>query len=82
MIDLLGHKAKARANSLDKANEVLIAQIREMDQLVFQMSQQDNWDNMRPYFNTLQNCTTYRMQHESNRIRDVLIPEIKKAYIK
>jgi hypothetical protein len=82
MTDLFGKKVKKRAEELDKANEVLIAQIREMDQLIFSMSQKPNFEAMRSDFNALQALATARMQLESDRIRDLLIPEIKKVYIK
>ena len=56
--------------------------IRTMDQLIFQMSQCTDWPSMRPHFNQLQAMTEARMREESNRIRDLLIPEMKKVYTK
>lgn len=54
--------------------------IREMDQLIFAMSQCTSWDDMRPIFQKLKTFTDARMIDESNRIKQVLIPEMQKAY--
>lgn len=58
----------------------LIKTIRDMDQLIFLMSQGTSWEQQRSHFNELQIGTEARMQAESARIRDVLIPEIRKVY--
>ena len=55
--------------------------IRAMDQLIFQMSQCLDWPTMRPLFNRLQAMTEARMRDESNRICDVMLPELKKTYL-
>lgn len=54
--------------------------LREQDQLIFNMTQQTSWEAMRPFFQKLCEAANVRMKDESNRIRDVLIPEIKKTY--
>lgn len=58
----------------------LMGQIREMDQLIFQMSQRTSWTEQRPFFNDLLSGTNKRMRQESDRIATVLIPEMQKAY--
>ena len=90
MIDLFGKKAKARENVIKaqakaiaklEASELrLMGQIREMDQLIFNMSQGTTWAEQRPYFNKLLEGTNERMRLESDRIKTILIPEMQKAY--
>lgn len=58
----------------------LMSKIRDMDQLIFSMSQCSSWDQMRPIFAKLKTFTDERMIDESNRIRQVLIPEMQKVY--
>lgn len=54
--------------------------IRDMDQLIFSMSQCTSWEEMRPIFAKLKTFTDARMIDESNRIKTLLIPEMQKAY--
>lgn len=54
--------------------------IREMDQLIFSMSQCSSWSEMQPIFAKLKTFTDQRMIDESNRIKTLLIPEMQKAY--
>ncbi len=93
-MDLFGKRSAVKIKALERVIEVqrkaitdlesselcLIADIREMDTEIFQMSQCDSWERMRPYFNNLQVWMEARRGKESNRIADVLIPEMKKAY--
>ena len=79
-MDLFGRKAKQEIAKLEASELQLMGQIREMDQLIYRMSQCTSWESMRPIFNELQAPAERRMREESNRIRDVLIPEMKKAY--
>lgn len=65
---------------VSKQRDDLIRTLRDMDQLIFMMSQCTSWESMRPHFNKLQSGTETRMRIESDRIRDVLIPEIRAAY--
>lgn len=58
----------------------LMQRIREMDQLIFAMSQCSSWTEMQPIFAKLKTFTDARMIDESRRIESVLIPEMKKAY--
>ena len=65
------------------SNEVLrlVALLRQQDQLIFRMSQCGSWSEMRPHFQVLLAGTMARMQDESDRIRTLMIPEIRKAYL-
>lgn len=60
--------------------DALIKTLRDQDQLIWTMGQQPNWERQRPIFQQLQAGTDKRMRLESDRIRDVLIPEVRKAY--
>lgn len=80
MIDIFGWKAQAKVDELESRIFELTRTIREMDQQIFSMGQQPSWDLMRPYYQKLQIGTDQRMRDESNRIRNVLVPEMMKAY--
>lgn len=67
-------------NRLEASELRLMGQIRDMDTLIFQMSQCSDWLSMRPYFNQLQEPMERRRKDESNRIQTLLIPEMQKAY--
>lgn len=58
----------------------LTRDLREMDQLVYQMSQSGNAEQLRSAVARAWIITEKRMQAESKRIQAVLIPEIKAAY--
>lgn len=58
----------------------LVRDIREMDQLVYQMSQATSAEQLRSTLARAWAITEKRMQAESARIADILIPEIKKVY--
>lgn len=60
--------------------EYLVRTIRDMDQLIFNMSQCTSWESMRPYFTALNDGVTSRKVAESNRINDMLRPELIKTY--
>lgn len=89
-MDIFGKKEKALRDALtiqfttirQLTTRELEAQrkIREMDQLIFAMSQCTSWEEMRPIFAKLKTFTDARMIDESNRIKQVLIPEMQKAY--
>lgn len=91
-MDIFGHKAKikgqaaiiagheAKIAALESSELNLMVQIRDMDQLIFRMSQCTSWDQMRPIFNQLQAPVEKRMSDESDRIKTLLIPEMQKAY--
>lgn len=89
-MDIFGKKAKALENVIksqaatirrQSKNELaLMVKIREMDQLIFAMSQCTSWEAMQPIFEKLKTFTDARMIDESNRIKQVLIPEMQKAY--
>jgi hypothetical protein len=73
---------RADINRLEASELRLMGEIRDMDQLIFQMGQMDSWARQRPIFNKLQAKTEHRMRDESNRIKTLLIPEMQKAYRK
>lgn len=67
-------------NRLEASEYQLMTKIREMDQLIFAMSQCTSWEQMQPIFAKLKTFTDARMIDESNRIKQVLIPEMQKTY--
>lgn len=58
----------------------LVIDIRNMDQLIFRMSQCSSWPAMRPIFLELLEGTNRRMEAESRRIEALLVPEIIATY--
>jgi uncharacterized coiled-coil protein SlyX len=60
--------------------EYLVRTIRQMDDQIWQMSQCTDWHQMRPYFVTLSDGMTARKVAESNRISDVLRPQLIETY--
>jgi len=58
----------------------VVAKLRQQDQLVFRMSQCQSWETMRPIFAELLRDTMSRMNAESDRIRALLVPEIRRVY--
>lgn len=89
-MDLFNKKARALENVINsqkatirrqQASElVLQRKLRDIDQLVFAMGQCSSWEQMQPIFAKLKQGTDQRMIDESNRIKQVLIPEMQKAY--
>jgi len=65
----------------DQANLHLVATLRQMDQLILRMSQCQSWEQMRPIFMELLDGTMARMQQESDSIKMLIIPEIRKVYV-
>ena len=65
------------------SNEVLrlVALLRQQDQQIFRMSQCSSWEQMRPIFQSLCEATFDRMRNESDRIRTLMIPQIREAYL-
>lgn len=59
----------------------LVAQQRQMDQLIFRMSQCNSWNGMQPLFAELLAGTMQRMREESDRIRTLMIPQIRETYL-
>jgi len=55
-------------------------QIRQMDDQIWQMSQCTDWSQMRPHFNTLSDGMTARKVAESDRISDILRPQLIETY--
>lgn len=67
-------------DALERANTQLVRDVREMDQLVFQMAQAGTPDQLRSAVARAWAITEARMRAESNRITEMLTPEIKKVY--
>lgn len=67
-------------DKLEQSELDLMGTIRNMDQLIYNMSQCTGFEGMRPFFNELLECTNKRMADESDRIKTALIPEMRKAY--
>lgn len=59
----------------------LVRDVREMDQLIFQMQTAGTPDQLRSAVQRAYAITEPRMREESDRIANLLIPEIKKAYL-
>lgn len=57
-------------------------EIREMDQLIYNMSQRLSWEEMRPYFNQLQDKQLSRQRKESDRLADIITKELISVYKK
>lgn len=81
-LTMTSFQLQAKNGELSRANDALIKTLRDQDQLIFLMSQGTSWEQQRPHFNKLQEGQERRMRLESDRIRDVLIPEVRKAYTK
>lgn len=65
------------------SNEVLrlVALLRGIDQDLYKLSQCANFAEMRPIISRLCEGTFSRMQAESDRIRTLMIPQIREAYL-
>ena len=59
----------------------LVRDLREMDQLIYQMGQATDAHTLRMLLQRALAITNERIRRESDRIADLLIPEIKKVYI-
>lgn len=76
------------ADKVDPAeNAILIQQINEladdirnMDHLIFKMSQCTNWIQMQPFYLELAEGMEARKRNESNRINNILRKELIKTY--
>lgn len=60
--------------------EYLVRTLRDMDNQIFKMSQASSWDQMRPNFQTLAEGMTARKVAESNRIAEIIRPELITTY--
>ncbi len=63
------------------SNEVLrlVATLRQIDQLLYKVSQSRDWETMRPHIRELCEGMYDRMRAESDRIRTVMISQIREA---
>lgn len=73
-------ESNERVTALQNQIEYLVRTIREMDDQIFKMSQCSSWEAMRPNFNRLQEGMTARKVVESNRISDLIRPELIRTY--
>lgn len=85
VMDLFGRKATALVKKLDRDNGILTTDIahyrqtiRDIDKLIFQMSQLSSWAAQQPYFAELLEGTERRRLDESNRIGGLIIEELRK----
>lgn len=76
-------KAQAIINDLERENGRLKGDlamfkhlVRDMDQSIYNMSQQPTWERMRPYFKPLLVGTEHRMKSESDRIQGIISDEL------
>ena len=60
--------------------EYLVRTIRDMDEQIFKMSQCTDWAAMRPNFANLSEGMMVRKRQESDRIGELLRPELIKTY--
>jgi hypothetical protein len=60
--------------------EYLVRTIRDIDEQIYKMSQCTDWSSMRPNFQVLEEGMISRKKVESDRIRDILRPELIKTY--
>ena len=60
--------------------EYLVRTIRDMDEQIFKMSQCTTWEQMRPNFANLSEGMMVRKRTESDRIGELLRPELIKTY--
>ncbi|SRR5216684_1445937 len=66
-------KTQAELNIANRA-------IRDIDEQISKMGQYTDWNQMQPHFNYLHEGTISRKRSESNRINDLLRPELMKTY--
>ncbi len=59
----------------------LVALLRQIDQLLYKVSQSPDWETMRPHITALCEGMYDRMRDESDRIRTLMIPQIREAYL-
>jgi len=81
LIEAHDDRLKVIENQEQTINEMADT-IRNMDQLIFQMSRKTDWSSMRPLFNQLQTDQERRMKTESNRISNIMRRELISVYTK
>jgi len=62
--------------------EYLVRTIRDMDEQIYKMSQCTSFEQMRPNYRNLEEGMIARKRAESNRIGDLIRPELIKTYDK
>lgn len=58
----------------------LVKQLRDQDQALWAMSQQPEWDRMKPIFAELMLSVNLRMSDENKRISSMMVDKIKQTY--
>jgi hypothetical protein len=81
LIEAHDDRLKVIENQEQTINEMADT-IRNMDQLIFQMSRKTDWSSIRPLFNQLQVGQERRMKAESNRISNIMRRELISVYTK
>ncbi len=73
-------ETEARLKASQNQVEYLVRTIRQMDDQIFAMSQKTDWGQMHPHFLTLSDGMTARKVVESDRIGDILRPQLEATY--
>lgn len=79
-LQLADSKFVNESRALTNQIEYLVRTIRNMDEQIFKMSQCTDWNQMRPNFANLSEGMTVRKRQESDRIGEILQPELMKTY--
>ena len=91
--ELEAEVARLRANLINESNanrteettirnqrDYLVRTLRDIDDQIFKMSQCSSWTQMQPNFATLKDGMTARKVAESNRISNLIRPELINTY--
>jgi len=70
---------KGASQAIEQKHE-LARELRDMDNMVFQMANQPNWESMRPFFQRMAEASMRRKETESHRIASIMIPELERNY--
>ena len=73
-------ESNERVAALQNQVEYLVRTIRDMDEQIFKMSQCTTWEQRRPNFTNLSEGMMVRKRTESDRIGELLRPELMKTY--
>lgn len=91
-MDIFGTKAKRRVKELELELDMLkgskedvynhlVHQLRQMDQFTYNLYQvAPDWKRMQPIVARMYEVTERRMKNESDRVRNLMVDEIKTAY--
>lgn len=81
-MDLVDERNRHHPDLLVARNQVeyLVRTIRDMDEQIYKMSQCNDWYGMQPHFRDLAEGMTVRKRAESDRIGELIRPELIKTY--